>query len=107
MDLETIARQLLDEGEVSHDVVGLGHSALEVVDIAIDRSVGYCSRLVLLRETVSSYFVCVALCWDLTFISYAHQHGHAYPLYNLEGGIACEESIPENHCILHTEFPSK
>ena len=107
MDLETIARRLPDGGEVSRGAVGLGHSALEVVDIAIDRLVGYCSRLVLLRETVLNYFACVALYWDLTFISYAHQHGHAYPLYNLEGGIACEESIPENHCILHTEFPSK
>ena len=105
--METIARQLLVEGAVSRDVVSLGHSASEVVDIAIDRSAGYCSQLVLLRETVLSYLIYVALCWDLTFISYAHQHGNAYPLYNLESGIAREESIPEDHCILHVEFPSK
>ena len=58
MDLETIARRLPDGGEVSRGVVGLGHSALEVVDIAIDRSVGYCSRLVLLRDSVKLFRLC-------------------------------------------------
>lgn len=50
MDLEIFVKRLLVEGGVSRDAASPGHSALEGMDIAINRSVVYCSRLVLLRE---------------------------------------------------------
>lgn len=43
----------------------------------------------------------------LTIVSYADEHGHAYPRCKLKGGVTCKKTVPHDHRVIHTKLASE